>query len=866
MAAKVVPAQLAFLAIYCPSLASSDETFRDQLLFYFSKAAKSGKEANGDAPEADEAARNDEHIQLRQIGLAQGMVDFARSFSNGEPVDHVDTEKSRIVLHELEKGWWVLASIDLTRLPAHSTSLKSIDSGSPAASPEVEYSAREVAPPRLLVKQLLRAHNVFQLHHGPSLADLYKRLPRQKFCTILDRFWTRFAGDWDVLMHGSPATDIYNGVKLAAGGELGMGVGEEEWGSGERDVFEDFTTRTDGLVDMVISRFGEPSKDTPKSISKAATHQGKSNALQTPEPWMGAGMDPEAGDGVIFSGMGAISRASLRDLTNWMQWIYTYGEHAYGVKENPTSGRHRRRRALRASRKAERSDKHQRAVSQDGGRKAPARTASSLPPGIPRPIVTAVEQSLDQASEAAQTSRWQDDGENGQQAPDKDRDTWMKYLTLGYGSNWNGKKSRSQHQRSQSTHARPQSDSEKRSKAQIQQNTPPARDIKDDRIMRHVKRENGGHFLIGLQGNLDEEIIGDGEGASDAPTGSGDWESRMLIRTVHIEVKQEPKGVGRRVSEATILPVEWEFQKLRVIVYVHRPFITTLLFASRTDALSYPAFYRHLHSYLAPLHKPLSLSTAPARVAARIAASSYSYTAAASNSNQPIYDLVYDPLRLTIHSSIPNIPQPGTFSAEGLSPGRLRGGGSPWTRVEALNVHAQILATLAGTRRSPHEIERTAKTNRGWWLVWMRLPPSEDTSTDDGAPPASSNQPSPVASPALAPTSAESFARIPDRSSSGTSPTGNDSTKEGRPASSTEAIQNVRIPTDPSSTPSRSTPSQTASPSLNASNSSSPSPESDSTDVNDAAAGTTGWGARGLVEGVGVDARKYVEGLLSLSR
>ncbi|KAK7522232.1 uncharacterized protein IWZ02DRAFT_371128 [Phyllosticta citriasiana] len=776
MAAKVVPAQLAFLAIYCPTLASSDETFRDQLLFYFSKAAKSRKEANGDAPEADEAARNDEHIQLRQIGLAQGMVDFARSFSNGEPVDHVDTEKSRIVLHELEKGWWVLASIDLTRLPAHSTSSKSIDSGSPAASPEVEYSAREVAPPRLLVKQLLRAHNVFQLHHGPSLADLYKRLPRQKFCTILDRFWTRFAGDWDVLMHGSPATDIYNGVKLAAGGELGMGVGEEEWGSGERDVFEDFTTRTDGLVDMVISRFGEPSKDTPKSDPKADNYQGKSNALQTPEPWMGAGIDPEAGDGVIFSGMGAISRASLRDLTTWMQWIYTYGEHAYGVKENPTSGRHRRRRALRASRKAERSDKHQRAVSQDSGRKAPARTASSLPPGIPRPI----------------------------------------------------------------------------------QNTPPARDIKDDRITRHIKRENGGHFLIGLQGNLDEEIIGDGEGASDAPTGSGDWESRMLIRTVHIEVKQEPKGVGRRVSEATILPTKWEFRKLRVIVYVHRPFITTLLFAPRTDALSYPAFYRHLHSYLAPLHKPLSLSTAPARVAARIAASSYPYTAAASNSNQPIYDLVYDPLRLTIHSSIPNIPQPGTFSAEGLSPGRLRGGGSPWTRVEALNVHAQILATLAGTRRSPHEIERTAKTNRGWWLVWMRLPPSEDTTIDDGALPASSNQLSPVPSPALAPTSAESVVRIPDRSSLGTSPTGNDSTKEGRPASSTEAIQNVRIPTDPSSTPSRSTPS--------AGSGSGRGGGGAGVKVNDAAAGTTGWGARGLVEGVGVDARKYVEGLLSLSR
>lgn len=77
MAAKVVPAQLAFLAIYCPSLASSDDTFRDQLLFYFSKPAKSQRDANGGAG-ADEAARNDEHTRLRQIGLAQGMVDFAR--------------------------------------------------------------------------------------------------------------------------------------------------------------------------------------------------------------------------------------------------------------------------------------------------------------------------------------------------------------------------------------------------------------------------------------------------------------------------------------------------------------------------------------------------------------------------------------------------------------------------------------------------------------------------------------------------------------------------------------------------------------------------------------------------------------------
>ena len=32
-----------------------------------------------------------------------------RSFSNGEPVDSIETEKSRIILHELETDWWLLA-------------------------------------------------------------------------------------------------------------------------------------------------------------------------------------------------------------------------------------------------------------------------------------------------------------------------------------------------------------------------------------------------------------------------------------------------------------------------------------------------------------------------------------------------------------------------------------------------------------------------------------------------------------------------------------------------------------------------------------------------------------------------------------
>lgn len=67
MAARVVPAQLAFLAIFSPALAANDDAFRDQLVFYHSNKTTRRHDDEGD-----------ENERLRQIGLAQGMVDFAR--------------------------------------------------------------------------------------------------------------------------------------------------------------------------------------------------------------------------------------------------------------------------------------------------------------------------------------------------------------------------------------------------------------------------------------------------------------------------------------------------------------------------------------------------------------------------------------------------------------------------------------------------------------------------------------------------------------------------------------------------------------------------------------------------------------------
>lgn len=77
---RVVPAQLDFLTVYNPTLSSSDETLSDQIVFYYSRrgcrqrvSSKNGKQLDSGAGDEDE-----QNQRLRQVGLAQGMVNFAK--------------------------------------------------------------------------------------------------------------------------------------------------------------------------------------------------------------------------------------------------------------------------------------------------------------------------------------------------------------------------------------------------------------------------------------------------------------------------------------------------------------------------------------------------------------------------------------------------------------------------------------------------------------------------------------------------------------------------------------------------------------------------------------------------------------------
>ena len=158
--------------------------------------------------------------------------------------------------------------------------------------------------------------------------------------------------------------------------------------------------------------------------------------------------------------------------------------------------------------------------------------------------------------------------------------------------------------------------------------------------------------------------------------------------------------------------------RLRVIVYVQPPFVFTFLFEQQTDLLAISSFYRSLHHQLGPLQRPLLNSTDPVKIAKRVWDAVCTKSTVPMRSTQPIRELLYDPARLTLHTTIPDIPEPG------LDANYSQG---PWTRVEALSVHSQILNTYVLTHRQRSELERTCKTSRGWWIVWMRLPDAPGT-------------------------------------------------------------------------------------------------------------------------------------------
>ncbi|KAI1108061.1 hypothetical protein F5Y14DRAFT_131215 [Nemania sp. NC0429] len=674
----VVPAQLGFLAIFNPSLGATDDTIDEQIVYYASVSARSQRRRHRSRgkPTAD-ISQEERNERLRQIGLAQGMVEFSRGFAHGKPVDTIETERTRVVLQEVEPGWWILASIDLTRIPLPPRLGSSTPGKSDDQPDNVEYSSRELKPSTLLMRDLLRAHSVFLLHHAPSLSGLFVKLKRSNFIKVLSRFWDLFLSTWDVMLHGNPASNIYGGIKVAACGELGVGVGEEDRGSGEREVLEGFVNRVEGLTDLVVSRF-----NPPRSTSEAEPVNDTKPSSSSQE-WLGTGREPGPEDGAIFLGVGALSRKSLRDITYWMEDVYSWGDHAYGVKDSPASTRPARKR-----------QKH-----------APLMKHDRASPPQPSDKIVSPRPGSSQGSDGAELAGLVRDGGA---ADEGGMNKLMSYLKMGYGTHW----------------SLGGSEDETRLSVPAKAGDPPST---TGELTLHKPSGFPGHYLIGLLGDIDEALGDESERGSqpNPELEASEYNSRIPLRTLTVELEDEDQAEAKP-SEDLDNPntkltstasgnkdytnTDSEFssqdrnktQKMRVVVYVNNPFIFTFIFQNRTDSLAWDGLYRSLHHQLAPLREPLLVSTAyrPNKPDVGEKASD-------------LFDLVWDPNAMTIHSTIPNIPTPAEMLDENGKP--------VWSQAEAISTHNQILNMHAATLAESSELERTCKANRGWWVVWTRI-------------------------------------------------------------------------------------------------------------------------------------------------
>ncbi|KAF9586200.1 vacuolar fusion protein ccz1 [Lunasporangiospora selenospora] len=138
---SVTPPTLGYFSVYNPDFGPTDETQHEQLLYYVAR-----KTVSIDA-------------KMRNIGLAQGLVNFARIFSPNGPCDNVHSQKNRMVFYEAEPGYWLHMSIELGTIKR---AVKGSDGKQKIITEYLEHDIHDT-----VVSALLRqAYAMFQVAHG----------------------------------------------------------------------------------------------------------------------------------------------------------------------------------------------------------------------------------------------------------------------------------------------------------------------------------------------------------------------------------------------------------------------------------------------------------------------------------------------------------------------------------------------------------------------------------------------------------------------------------------------------------------------------------------------------------------------------
>ncbi|KAL1922300.1 uncharacterized protein VTP21DRAFT_9839 [Calcarisporiella thermophila] len=165
------PPSLSYFCIYNPTLGTSEETSKDQLLYYAARKA-----VPLDA-------------KLKQVGLAQALVNFTRVFSQNKPCENVHTQKNRLVFLEAEPGFWIHMCIELGQMKKQGKD----SSGKPKVN--IEYLDHELQDVTIRAA-LEQAYQIYKLFNG-SFESTIRKQSIKHLQHRLEDFFGEWIWKWD---------------------------------------------------------------------------------------------------------------------------------------------------------------------------------------------------------------------------------------------------------------------------------------------------------------------------------------------------------------------------------------------------------------------------------------------------------------------------------------------------------------------------------------------------------------------------------------------------------------------------------------------------------------------------------------------
>ncbi|CCX34972.1 hypothetical protein FPQ18DRAFT_404922 [Pyronema domesticum] len=679
----ITPASLSSLAIYNPTLGATDETLPQQLVFHTS-ALGSSVPLNS---------------KLRQIGLAQGISEFGRGFS-GCAHTSIDTQKTRLVTLELEPNWWIHAEIALTCI--HNPTV---------TPPTTEWNNREVAPVQVIVAQIRKAHRGFCFQYG-TIEECWTKMDKAAFGKRIEKYWMRWAWvRWDPVIGGSPVVDVLSegAIKMAGA------VPGKELEDKEREWLRNWaeTERKRGLVDIVVSRFGEAEQqEVQVQEDKRASGSwfwGKTEEKEVKKKKEEDGLPPLLlpSDGCVFTGIGNLD---TREVANYLQEQYEKGDETYVVTANGIKKKKRKKKVEENPSRpsissGDSTPTHRRSTStiRQHSRTSSNLTRSSEPASESTPMTEIPPAPIsEEPEEPLATSTSKPTTNSSEPTSSKSTNSLPAAADLGLGVSVDAltPEALTNRLKSLTVHNTKVLNLLTFGWGSKVIRTPspgiPTSPTPSSPTISELPRKSNASFLIGFQGDLSHDDF-------DEPAG------RITSRSVWL-----PSASSENGAEG-----ERELKEYKIVVYTNKPFITALLYPPNTRHLSSPRFYRTIHAQLEPLlvappvppmQKPpytiLLLNSSAATPGSRptTAASAASVNSTASINTASIATPPNTTIPARVYSSLPPLEQAG------------------WTRQDALHVYQMLLSLRDG---NGDQRERSVRTTKGWWGYWMKLEEGE---------------------------------------------------------------------------------------------------------------------------------------------